>query len=120
MGVNLELWNTYRTTWEAFSSQLAELQRLVESGERADRVRSARLAVEKARVAHDVARDRLAARLAPPEPEEQRVRETARLLWEFAGKPQGTAETDWFRAEQLVRSASASGAQAPTSICKSC
>ena len=108
MGVNRELWNEYRATWEAFSLQLDELQRLVESGQPKDCVQSAFLAVEKARLSHNAARDRLAARLTPVEPEEDRVRETARLLWEFAGKPPGTAETDWFRAEELVRSVAVS------------
>jgi hypothetical protein len=36
-----------------------------------------------------------------------KVRDTAQLLWEFAGKPQGTAECDWHRAEKLVLAAAA-------------
>jgi dihydroorotase-like cyclic amidohydrolase len=39
--------------------------------------------------------------------EEQRIRRTARLIWEFSGKPQNTAESDWRHAEELVRAASA-------------
>jgi len=42
--------------------------------------------------------------------EEHRIREKAQLLWELAGKPQGSAEADWLGAERLVRSASASAA----------
>jgi len=120
MAANRELWNQYRGTWEEFARQLDELQRLVEAGER-DRVEGALLSVEKARLAHNHARDRLAAQLTggivPANgkvsegtlPDEERVRKTARLLWEFSGKPQGTAENDWFRAERLVRSAGAAG-----------
>jgi len=113
MAVNRQLWNEYRVTWEEFSRQLDELQRLVETGAR-DRIEGALLSVEKARLAHNEARDRLAAHLTGEIdmvtnklPEQERVRTTARLLWEFSGKPQGTAENDWFRAEKLVRSARA-------------
>jgi len=115
MVANEKLWNEYRATWNAFARELAELQRLVEAGER-NGVDMALLTVEMARLAHNAARDRLAAVLTdkttvidplPEVPEKSRVRETARLLWEFSGKPQGTAEKDWLKAESLVRSASA-------------
>src|SRR5437016_4554206 len=120
MAADRELWNDYRVSWEEFARELDELQRLVEIGER-DRIESALLRVEKTRLAHNHARDRLASRLAGnivaadgensagTLPDEDRVRKTARLLWEFSGKPQGTAEQDWFRAERLVRSTAASG-----------
>jgi DUF2934 family protein len=115
MSANRQLWNEYRATWEQFSRQLDELQQLVETGAR-DRIDAALLSVEKARLAHNESRDRLAAHmtgeivatqvpLTDALPQEERVRTTARLLWEFSGKPQGTAENDWFRAERLVRSA---------------
>jgi hypothetical protein len=108
-----ELRNEYRTTWDVFARALDEFQLLAESGE-STRVKEALLAVETARRAHNSARDRLAVHLAGKKtpgktlreiPEELRVRKTARLLWEFSGKPQGTAEKDWFTAERLVRSA---------------
>ncbi len=120
MAANRELWNEYRGTWEEFARQLDELQRLVEAGDQ-DHIESALLAVEKARLAHNESRDRLAAQLtgeivaadaqasARKLPDDERVRKTARLLWEFSGKPQGTAENDWFRAERMVRSAVAPG-----------
>ena len=117
MAANRQLFKEYRATWREFSRQLDQLQQLVESGAR-DRIDEALLNVERTRRAHNEARDRLAAHLtgdlvAADEiatnaaTEEERVRTTARLLWEFSGKPQGTAETDWFRAERLVRSAHA-------------
>jgi hypothetical protein len=99
MALNRQLWNEYRVTWEEFSRQLDALQRLVETGAR-DRIEGALLNVEKARLAHNEARDRLAAHLTGEI-------DTARLLWEFSGKPHGTAEKDWFRAEKLVRAARA-------------
>jgi hypothetical protein len=117
MGADRTLWNEYRATWEAFSRKLDELQSCVEAGDRR-RAEEALLAVERARLVHNAARDRLAAHLsgeiaaldrkALDDSERQRVRHTAQLLWEIAGKPSGTADSDWLRAEQLVRSASAS------------
>jgi hypothetical protein len=116
MGANRALWNEYRATWEAFSQKLDELQAVVESKDR-PRAEEALLAVEKARLTHNAARDRLAAQLSGEiasldkkemhAAEQRRVRQTAQLLWEMAGKPNGTAEDDWFRAERLVRSAHA-------------
>ncbi|MDP9171153.1 MAG: DUF2934 domain-containing protein [Acidobacteriota bacterium] len=90
-----------------------ELQRVVEARDNAG-VEAALLRVEKSRLRHNSARDRLAAHLTGTTAEsvtlqtardEKRVRETARLLWEFAGKPEGTEKADWLRAEKLVRSA---------------
>lgn len=108
----------YRTSFAAYSRKLEDLQRLV--GNAADgaidtgEVEAAVLEVEKARVAHSYARDQLARELvrsSPPgqfnEPRinEHQIRKTARLLWEIAGRPAGTAESDWRRAEQLVHAA---------------
>ncbi|HVW83519.1 MAG TPA: DUF2934 domain-containing protein [Bryobacteraceae bacterium] len=114
MGATGELWNAYRATWEAFSRNLANLQRCAETGQR-NLIETALLEVERARSAHNTARDRLAATLAlapaspvagtPELPEEWRVRETAHLIWELSGRPQGSAETDWLSAERLVRTA---------------
>lgn len=36
-----------------------------------------------------------------------RVSEIAELRWELAGKPEGTDEENWFRAEEIVRRATA-------------
>lgn len=116
MGADRTLWNQYRATWEDFSRKLDELQAFVEAGDRV-RAEDALLAVERARLAHNGARDRLGAQLSGEiaaldksemdAAEQQRVRQTAHLLWEIAGKPSGTANSDWLRAERLVRSASA-------------
>jgi hypothetical protein len=113
MGADRKLLNEYRATWEAFSRNLDVLQTCAGAGNR-DLVEAALLEVEKAKAAHNAARDRLAAHLsegiaaqdaANTRPEEQLIREKARLLWELSGKPQGTAEADWLGAERLVRSA---------------
>lgn len=102
-------------TFREYANNLDALQRLMGSGALDDgRIETVLFAVEKARVAHNCARDRLANELAYRElpresgvAHEGRVRETARLLWELSGRPPGTAEYDWSRAEQLVRSATA-------------
>lgn len=114
MGADGKLLNEYRATWEAFSRNLDRLQKYAEAGNRS-LVESALLEVEKAKAAHNAARDRLAAHLtgqvsamdeADKRSEEQRIRDKARLLWELSGKPQGSAEADWLGAERLVRSGS--------------
>jgi hypothetical protein len=38
---------------------------------------------------------------------EQSIRRTAKLIWEFSGKPDNSAESDWLRAERLVKAATA-------------
>jgi hypothetical protein len=79
-----------------------------------NRIEAALLDVEKARVAHNHARDRLAGELVSPSlppaasVDENHIRNTAQLLWELAGRPDGTAECDWRRAELLVHTAAAS------------
>jgi len=116
MGAIEELRRRYRATWEVFSRKLDTYQSCVELGDAA-RVEAALLDVERARMEYNAARDLLAQHLTGEiaaidlksiaVPELRRVRETARLLWELAGRPKGTADSDWHRAEHLVRAASA-------------
>jgi hypothetical protein len=113
---NAVLRNAYRTTFQEYSIKLDALQRLMSSGAPDSTLMDeALLEVEKARLAHSNARDQLARELVrPPLPSaardgEHHVRETARLLWEMAGRPEGSAERDWRRAEQLVHAAASSG-----------
>jgi hypothetical protein len=107
--------NAYRSTFQEYSRKLDTLQRLMNSGSpEPDRVEAALLDVEQARIAHNSARDGLARELVRPASPpiaataERHIRETARLLWEVAGRPDGTAECDWRRAEQLVHAAASS------------
>lgn len=116
MGADRTLWNEYRAAWETFSRRLDELQAVVEIGDRA-RAEEALMAVERARLPYDTARECLASQLSSEiaaldladrgARERTRVRQTAQLLWEIAGKPSGTADSDWLRAERLVRTAAA-------------
>jgi hypothetical protein len=34
-----------------------------------------------------------------------RIKQMAELLWEFSGRPEGTADDDWHRAEEILRRA---------------
>jgi len=75
------------------------------------------LELEKAHWVYDGCRDALAVELLPAsmrggfrhagtnsaEVYEDRVRAVAQLLWESVGRPEGTADDDWHRAEQIVR-----------------
>jgi hypothetical protein len=120
--------HAYRTTFDEYACKLDVVQRLIDSDGTNNAADKARIDVaiqeaDAARRAHNSARDLLAAELAaeaslkmsgrksPAQSfpaSDDRVRETAQLLWEFAGRPQGTAERDWCRAEQLVHAATAS------------
>jgi len=109
--------NAYRTTFQEYSNKLDALQRLMSSGTPDSitpdsiTIDAAVLEVEKARQAHSIARDQLARELVRPPAArtgEHHIRETARLLWEVAGRPEGSAERDWRRAEQLVHAAPSS------------
>jgi hypothetical protein len=105
------LQQAYRVTFREYADQLNTLQGLIARGATGtERFQAVVDAVEAARAAHNCARDRLAQELmrwtrSTAAVDEQQIRKTARLLWEFAGRPQGTAERDWQRAEKLVRTA---------------
>ena len=115
----------YRTTFQEYSRKLQALQTLMDSSAPGHGPLDARLLdatlleVEKARVAHSCARNQLArellrspalvvSRQAPvANDNEGHIRKTAQLLWEMAGRPEGTADGDWTRAERLVQAAAA-------------
>lgn len=108
----------YRATFREYSRKLESLQRLMESENfDAARMEATLLEVETARIAHSCARDTLARhlirsaaeRMPPPASgiSQNHIRDTAHLLWEIAGKPDGTAEGDWHKAEKLVQQAAA-------------
>ncbi len=103
----------YRAEWAKYDSSLKELQRAEDAGDHS-RLETLLLSVETARLNYNAARDRLAAAMLgvdldalAPVAEDSHIRGTAQLLWELSGKPQGTAEFDWLRAERIVRHATA-------------
>ena len=103
----------YRTAFEDFSRKAQRVQQLTEhpTGDRSE-FEAALLELEKAHLAYGEARDALVRSLAPAAPvlagkDDHRsdVRTYAELLWESAGRPTGTAEDDWQRAETIVQTA---------------
>jgi Protein of unknown function (DUF2934) len=118
METKREFLNQYRLAWEEFVRRTNALQYCFTASEpdRA-RVAVALLEAEKARIGYNAARNLLVAQMAGLQPaaeaadqalpQEGRVRAIARMLWELAGKPDGTAVADWLQAERVVQSASA-------------
>jgi hypothetical protein len=39
-----------------------------------------------------------------PAPTEEKIARLARAMWEARGRPEGIAERDWFRAEEILKS----------------
>jgi Protein of unknown function (DUF2934) len=110
--------STYRSAFEDFSRKAERVQQLTEhpTGNR-NEFEAALLELEKAHLAYDEARDALvrslspaAANLALQDDHRADVRTIAELLWESAGRPTGTAEEDWQRAEAIVERALAASA----------
>src|SRR5580658_9755712 len=103
MGVH-DLWRSYRDSFTQFEEAAAQVPKTVGPAD----VEAALLSVEQARLVYNDARDRLAASLMPaevrqafwsiPAQESLRVKGLAELFWEMAGRPQGTADDDWYRA----------------------
>ena len=112
------LWQGYRDAFRHFER---EANRLAEINGRPlyDAVEAERalLRLEQARLAYNDTRDTLAASMMPAEVRRKlwaiapaprydgRVKDIAELFWELAGKPQGTALDDWYRAERVVKHA---------------
>lgn len=104
----------YRAAFEDFSRKAQQAQHLAEhpSGDR-KAFEIALLELEKAHLAYNEARDAMIRSMLPAssgEPDQRRdpredVQAIAELLWEGAGRPTGTAEEDWRRAEAIVKSA---------------
>src|ERR1700733_2563553 len=103
----------YRSAFENFSRQAQRVQLLAEqpTGDR-EAFETALLELEKAHLAYNHARDALVNSLLPlphNKPQNvgilshrQDVPAIAELLWQSAGRPTGTAEEDWLRAEAIV------------------
>jgi hypothetical protein len=108
--------NGYRSAFEDFSRKAQRVQFLTEhpSGDRQE-FETALLDLEMAHIAYDDARDALVQSLLPAGRTQQKanhskdhrsdVQTIAELLWQSAGRPTGTAEEDWQRAEKIVNSA---------------
>jgi hypothetical protein len=116
MGTAPGPYSDYRAAFAEFAEKVRQARALVSAPE-ADwsAIDAALLEVEKARVNYEQRRDMLAQHLlnsSEPvsdgvQPFASRVSEIAELRWELAGKPEGTDEENWYRAEDIVRRATA-------------
>ena len=113
-------WNDYRLAFRKFAASVQKIQTLTaEPNVDQAAIDEAILESEKARTHYTICRNTLAQRLLPAprrsvlaphltdssQLDSERVRKVAELVWETSGKPNGTAETDWYRAERIIRRA---------------
>jgi hypothetical protein len=113
--VETDAWTAYNRAFRDFSEKVRMVQTKAANPKapRAE-IEAALLAMEKARLAYSSARDALARQLLKPQrktlPEAAatspvHTAEVAELLWESVGRPEGTAQADWYRAEEIIRMA---------------
>jgi hypothetical protein len=115
MGLEPRLFSDYRNAFAEFAQKTRQARALMSAANPDwQAIDAALLDLEKARVNYNHRRDILAQQLLSssqlPEaaqPQPNRVREIAQLRWELAGKPEGTDDENWFRAEDIVRRATA-------------
>jgi hypothetical protein len=107
----LDLSQAYRSAFVEFSRKVQRVQQLTaEQNPDLAALDTALLDLEKARIAYNTCRDALASHLlasSTPRTYGDRVKRMAELLWEVEGRPEGTADQDWHRAEEIVRRAPA-------------
>jgi hypothetical protein len=112
----VEAWRAYQRAFHQFSERVRHLQTLTtDPHPNRTAIEAALVEVEKARVIYDECRDALARELLPKSPNfpgtdapqavKERVKSIAELLWESAGRPDGTADEDWRLAEEIVKRA---------------
>ena len=116
MGTTAAAYSDYRVAFAEFANKVKQARALVAAATPDwAAIDAALLEAEKARVYYEHLRDALAQKLLnSPEPVSDgvqpfasRVSEIAELRWELAGKPEGTDEENWYRAEDIVRRATA-------------
>jgi hypothetical protein len=121
MGIAPGAYSDYRAAFAAFADKIRQARALVAAANPDwSAIDAALLEAEKARVNYEHLRDVLAQKLlnsSEPvsnepvsnsvQPFASRVSEIAELRWELAGKPEGTDDENWYRAEDIVRRATA-------------
>ncbi len=109
----------YRSAFEEFSNKAQRAQLLAAQNSDGKIFETALLELEKAQLAYNHARDAFLESLLPESARipalhdhshSDDVPTIAELLWEGAGRPEGTAEEDWRRAEAIVKTALATAA----------
>jgi hypothetical protein len=115
MGLAPELLSDYRNAFAEFAQKVRQARALMAaSNPDWQAIDAALLELERARVDYNhrrylVAQQLLSSSRIPEtlQPQPNRVREIAQLRWELAGKPEGTDDENWYRAEDIVRRATA-------------
>jgi hypothetical protein len=109
----------YRAAFEEFSIKAQRVQLLAAQNSDGKTFETALLELEKAQLAYNYARDAFLESLLPESAQIPAVHDhnhsddvptIAELIWESAGRPNGTAEEDWRRAEAIVKNAVATAA----------
>ncbi len=104
----------YRSAFEEFSRKAQSVQLLAAQNSGGKIFETALLELEKAQLAYNHARDAFLESLLPESAQVPDVHDhnhsddvptIAELIWESAGRPDGTAEEDWRRAEAIVKRA---------------
>jgi Protein of unknown function (DUF2934) len=104
----------YRCAFEEFSRKAQRVQSLAAENAHGKVFETALLELERAHLAYNQARDTFLQSLLPesfrlPAVDKQdqggNISPIAELLWESAGRPDGTAQEDWKRAEDIVKHA---------------
>jgi|SRR5271156_1742726 len=91
----------YRRAFQVFSEKTQQVQAL--TGRSGSDLETALIELEQAHVEYQRCRDIWVKQLIVPHSD--RVRAVAQLLWESAGRPEGTAAEDWRKAEEIVKKA---------------
>lgn len=121
-------WREYRQAFRDFSEKVKHVQDLTaQPNPDQGAIDVALVELERSRVAYNACRDAVAEQLLPTPAREiipsvapdstesyaDHIRGFAELLWEGAGRPDGTAEEDWRRAEEIIRRAAAANITTP-------
>ena len=117
----VQAWAAYREAFQNFARAARFVQDLTAT-QNLDRptADAAMLVLEKAHSVYVQRRNTLAYVLLPSlarelvqvpapdaDPSRSQVRRVAELLWEVSGRPTGSANDDWYRAEEIIRSVAA-------------
>jgi len=108
----------YRQAFDEFAKKAQQVQALTaEPYVDQAKLEAALLELERAHVQYDLCRDQWVQYLLPnltlrpahdiEQAHEDCIRAIAELLWENSGRPEGTADEDWRKAEEIVKQAAA-------------
>jgi hypothetical protein len=109
--VAVDVWQAYREAFDDFAQKVRQVQLLAaHPGVEQQAIDQALLDLETAHALYNATRDSLAEQFLPTpaagqdiaHDHVQNVKDLAALRWEMSGRPEGTAEDDWYRAEEIV------------------